>query len=97
MLYRNPITETKNEISAILKAAIEKCGYPLPASGIEVSPTKDSAHGDYASNCAMQLAGALKQNPRAIASAICDNLVLDGSVCEKAEIAGPGFINFFLN
>ncbi len=96
-MYFNPINDTKNSISALLKAAIEKCGYPLPAAGIEVSPTKDSTHGDYASNCAMQLAGVLRQNPRAVAASICENLLLEGSVCEKVEIAGPGFINFFLS
>ncbi len=96
-MYFNPITETKNEISAILKAAIEKCGFPLPSAGLEVTPTKDSTHGDYASNCAMQLAGALRQNPRAVASAIYENICLEGTVCDKVEIAGPGFINFFLS
>lgn len=57
---------------------------------------KDTTHGDYSSSFAMASAKALRQNPRAIAQIILDNIVLDGSFFDKVEIAGPGFLNFTL-
>ncbi|HEY0906400.1 MAG TPA: arginine--tRNA ligase [Methylophilus sp.] len=57
---------------------------------------KSADHGDFASNIAMQLAKPLKQNPRAIAQAIIDHLPAN-DVIAKVEIAGAGFINFFLS
>ncbi len=56
---------------------------------------KSIEHGDLSSNAAMLLTKSLKKNPRAIAQEIIDSLNLDHSVISKAEIAGPGFINFF--
>lgn len=67
---------------------------PLPAFNIEIPA--DKAHGDFASNIAMICAKAFKMPPRKIAELICDKLCLDGSLFEKTEVAGPGFINFFL-
>ena len=63
---------------------------------IQVERTRDKAHGDFASNIAMTLAKPLKSNPRAIAQQIVDALP-DTSDIVKVEIAGPGFINFFVN
>lgn len=60
-----------------------------------VERTRDAAHGDFASNIAMTLTKALRRNPREIAQAIIDALPSDERI-EKVEIAGPGFINFFL-
>ena len=57
---------------------------------------KDTAHGDYASSFAMAGARTLHMAPRAIAQAIVDHLELEGSYFQKAEIAGPGFLNFTL-
>ncbi len=56
---------------------------------------KDAEHGDFASNLAMQLARPLKKNPRQIAVEILASLKLDAKYISKAEIAGPGFINFY--
>lgn len=64
---------------------------------IEVSRTKDPKFGDYASNCAMVLAGKAKMKPREIAAIIADHLTDYDQVLEKTEIAGPGFLNFFLS
>lgn len=63
---------------------------------IEIDWTKDPAHGDYASNIAMVLASRLRKNPRQIADMICKHIDDGGQVLDKVEIAGPGFINFFV-
>ncbi|KEZ75788.1 arginine--tRNA ligase [Salinisphaera hydrothermalis] len=60
-----------------------------------VERTRDAAHGDFASNLAMQLTKAARRNPREIAQAIVDQLGDDERIA-RVEIAGPGFINFFL-
>ncbi|MCX7658733.1 MAG: arginine--tRNA ligase, partial [Oscillospiraceae bacterium] len=67
---------------------------PVPAFNIEIPA--DTSHGDFATNAAMLCAKAFKMPPRKIADLICENLILDGSSFERAEAAGPGFINFFL-
>ena len=66
------------------------------AVNIQVEHTRDKAHGDFASNIAMTLAKPLKSNPRAIAQQIVDALPTTSDIV-KVEIAGPGFINFFVN
>lgn len=58
---------------------------------------KDKAHGDLATNAAMQLTKIAKRNPRQIAEAIIEHLDTGRASIEKAEIAGPGFINFTLS
>jgi arginyl-tRNA synthetase len=62
---------------------------------ITVENSRDSSHGDFASNIAMVLAKVAKTNPRQLAETIVENLP-ESDVLEKTEIAGPGFINFFL-
>ncbi|GLO67699.1 MULTISPECIES: arginine--tRNA ligase [Oceanobacillus] len=57
---------------------------------------KDKAHGDFATNIAMQLARIAKKAPRQIADDIVENLNKSEASVEKVEIAGPGFINFFM-
>lgn len=64
----------------------------LPSIVLEVP--KDKAHGDLASNIAMQLTKIAKKNPRLIAEAIIENLDFSAAYIQSAEIAGPGFINF---
>lgn len=58
---------------------------------------KDSKLGDYASNAAMQLTKALKKNPRQIAQDIITHFDYASSGVSRIEIAGPGFLNFFMN
>ena len=97
----NLIQAAKEEAAALTQRAYEKAAAAgvLPG-GVEVSATveipKDAAHGDYASSFAMAGARAMHMAPRAIAQAICDHLELEGSFFQKAEIAGPGFLNFTL-
>ena len=57
----------------------------------------DKTHGDFAANTAMVCARAFKMPPRKIAELLCEKIDLNGSVFDRAEIAGPGFMNFFLN
>jgi arginyl-tRNA synthetase len=66
-------------------------GQPVPA----VERARDATHGDFASNVAMQLAKAAKRKPRELAQAIIDALP-PSELVSKVEIAGPGFINFFV-
>ncbi len=67
---------------------------PIPDFTVEVPA--DRTHGDYAANVAMVSARAFRKAPRQIAEAITERLCLDGTVMERAEIAGPGFINFYI-
>ena len=60
-----------------------------------VEPARGAAHGDFSSNIALLLAGAAGMNPRELAGRIVEQLPADDSI-DKIEIAGPGFINFFL-
>ncbi len=70
----------------------------IPASNdlvIKIENSRGSKHGDFASNIAMTLAKTAKTNPRQLAQNIIDKLP-ESDVLERVEIAGPGFINFFL-
>ena len=62
---------------------------------IQVTPSKDASQGDFASNIALMLARHAGQPPRELARAIVDSLPAADAI-ERVEIAGPGFINFFL-
>ena len=66
----------------------------VPDFAIEVPA--DRTHGDYATNMAMVSAKAFRQAPRKIAEIITEHLDLSGTYLDRCEIAGPGFINFFL-
>lgn len=68
---------------------------PLPDFNVE--RPADVSHGDFSCNAAMASAKALRNNPRAIGQMIADAAVLDGTVFEKIEVAGPGFLNFFIS
>ena len=63
----------------------------------EIESPKVEAHGDFATNIAMVLASRQKMPPRQIAQAILDHIDDTDHLLAKAEIAGPGFINFFIN
>ena len=97
----NLIQAAKDQVAALTQQAYEKAAQAgqLPG-GLEVKGSveipKDVSHGDYASSFAMAGAKAMHMAPRAIAQIICDNLELTGSFFQKAEIAGPGFLNFTL-
>lgn len=65
-------------------------------TNINVEIPKDTSHGDFASSFALTSAKFFKKSPRAIAETIVNNIQLEGSYFRKVEIAGPGFINFYL-
>ena len=84
-LLDNAIIDLKRDQAFTLEKDIE----------IQIERTRNKSHGDYASNIALMLAKPLGKNPREIAQQIIDQLPESQHV-EKTEIAGPGFINFFL-
>ena len=91
----------KQQIAQLLESALQtlKAQDVIPAEiapNIQVENTRDKAHGDFATNLAMMLAKPAKSNPRALAQLLCDALP-ESNVIDKTEIAGPGFINFFVN
>jgi len=69
---------------------------PVAPPRIEVELTRDPGHGDYASNIAMILASQAKKNPREIAKILLEGISDRDGVLERVEIAGPGFLNFFV-
>jgi len=91
----------KSSIADLLRASIaslpEPANNPDAASmSVTVERARDPRHGDFASNMAMQLAKSLRRNPRELAQLLIDHLP-DNELVAKAEIAGPGFINFFVS
>ncbi|MDE6521121.1 MAG: arginine--tRNA ligase [Ruminococcus sp.] len=68
---------------------------PLPDFTVEIPA--DKSHGDFAANTAMVCARVFRMSPRKIAELICEKIDLTNSVFERYEIAGAGFMNFFLN
>ncbi len=101
----NIIENSKQTIAAAIeeafKTAVDK-GKLNQAETLEVGKMvylevpKDKQHGDFACNIAMLLAKALRMPPRAIAEAIAENISVGGEI-EKIEVAGAGFINFYLS
>lgn len=88
---RELITEALGKMVADGTAPAE----PLPDFTVEIPA--DKSHGDFAANTAMVCARAFKMPPRKIAELIREKIDLNGSVFDRTEIAGPGFMNFFLN
>jgi arginyl-tRNA synthetase len=91
----------KNKITKLLENAlnvsVQKGQLPeVSLPYMEVEAPANPEHGDYAANAALILAAQAKQNPRKIAQIIQENLLDTGSIIEKTQIAGPGFINFFI-
>jgi arginyl-tRNA synthetase len=90
----------KQEIEQLLHAAVARLkGDVLPADlaveNLGVERTRDAANGDFATNLAMRLAKAAGKPPRSLAEAIVNALEQDAAI-DRVEIAGAGFINFFL-
>ena len=79
-----------------LREAAAAIGAPADERAITLGPTRDPAHGDYATNVAMVLAKKLSRPPRVVAQQLLDALQLPAGVVRKVEIAGAGFINFFM-
>ncbi len=97
----NPILDVKQECRDLVQAALQAAA----ASGAltEAEPPQfnveipaDVSHGDLSTNVAMVSARVFRKSPKMIADAIVAAMNLDGTSFERVEVAGPGFINFFL-
>lgn len=89
----------RNLAQEAIRKAIRRKALALPdpeSVTIEVTRSKDPRFGDYATNAALALATQAGINPRELAAIIKENLTDTPDVMEKVEIAGPGFLNFFL-
>ena len=96
----NMIRAARDQVAQLTQQAYEKAAAAGALPGGQtitgtVEVPKDSRNGDFASSFAMAGAKALHMAPRAIAQTILDNLELEGTLFDRAEIAGPGFLNFF--
>ncbi len=86
-----------NAVTAAIKENIADGTFieaDIPAFKTEIPA--DRKNGDYSANAAFMLSKALRMPPRKIAECILEKINLDGTYFEKCEVAGPGFINFFL-
>ncbi len=97
-LYKKTMKQT---LEALLEQALDdlKSQAAVPQDLTlkpSVERTRDPQHGDFATNLAMMLAKPCKSNPRQLAEQLISALPQDARI-EKVEIAGPGFINFYLN
>ena len=77
-----------------IQSALSKLGQEVSLNDIIIENSKDKAHGDYATNAAMKFCRLFAKSPKDVASLIIENI--DMSNIDKIEIAGPGFINFFM-
>lgn len=96
------VKETENKLKTLITDAIAKAinDGDLPEAKIPdfiVEIPANKANGDYSSNAAMAGARAFKKAPRMIAESIINHIDLTDTVFDKPEIAGPGFLNFFLS
>ncbi len=91
------------QVESQLKEAIEQAVLKAELASQEEMPQvvletpKDKSHGDYATNMAMQLARVAKKNPRQIAEEIVEHIDQQAASVKSIDIAGPGFINFFMD
>ncbi|WP_027408058.1 arginine--tRNA ligase [Anoxybacteroides tepidamans] len=95
----NIVEQVKEQLKEEIKQAVVKAGlaaeHEVPNVILEVP--REKAHGDYSTNMAMQLARVAKKAPRMIAEEIVNHFDKTKASIEKIEIAGPGFINFYMN
>ncbi len=83
---------------AAIRAELAKVAAALGGEGAAfvLERPRDAGHGDLSTNLAMVLAKQLKTNPRALAARVVDLLRIPAEVVSRTEIAGPGFVNFWL-
>ncbi len=96
------VKQAKEQIMSAVKAAAERAiaAGALPEGELTpftVETPANREHGDYAVNAAMAWARVFRKAPRAVAEALTGQLDLEGTFIDRCEIAGPGFMNFFLN
>jgi arginyl-tRNA synthetase len=84
--------------SDVLRVELERVARKLGDGDVDfvLERPRDDAHGDLATNLALTLAKQRRSNPRAMAEEVLRELQAPASLISKTEIAGPGFINFWL-
>ncbi|WP_391557071.1 arginine--tRNA ligase [Robertmurraya sp.] len=95
----NIVEQVQLKLKEEIKAAVIKAELATEEQlpDVILETPKDKANGDYSTNMAMQLARVAKKAPRAIAEALVANFDQSKASIEKIDIAGPGFINFYMN
>ncbi|QIH76879.1 arginine--tRNA ligase [Macrococcoides canis] len=93
----NIVQKQKETLIEEIKQAILKAELVAEVPEIKIENPKDTKNGDYATNIAMVLTKLAKRNPREIAQAIVDNIDVQKADVSKIDIAGPGFINFYMD
>jgi arginyl-tRNA synthetase len=95
----NIVEQVQSNLKEEIKQAVIKAGLAAEEQVPDVilETPKEKAHGDYSTNMAMQLARVAKKAPRMIAEQLIENFDSSKASIEKIEIAGPGFINFYMN
>ena len=95
----NIVEQVQERLKNEIKDAVIKAGLATEEQipDVVLETPKDKANGDYATNMAMQLARIAKKAPRMIAEQLVENFDQSKASIEKIEIAGPGFINFYMN
>ena len=94
----NIVEQVQLKLKEEIKQAIIKAGLAEEAQipAVILETPKEKAHGDYSTNMAMQLTRVAKKAPRQIAEQLIENFDKSKASIEKIEIAGPGFINFYM-
>lgn len=87
----------KEQIKEMIKSALNELSIEFNLESIVVEVPKKREQGDFSTNIAMQLTKVLKDNPRNIAEKIVEVLSKNTNEIKTIEIAGPGFINIYLN
>ncbi|MED3623827.1 arginine--tRNA ligase [Neobacillus thermocopriae] len=95
----NIVEQVQSKIKDEIRAAVLKAGLATEEQipNVILETPKEKAHGDYSTNMAMQLARVAKKAPRVIAEELIANFDRSKASIEKIELAGPGFINFYMN
>lgn len=93
----NIIDQVKQTLIQEIKKSIQQANIVESIPEIKIEIPKDTKNGDYATNIAMVLTKLAKRNPREIAQLIVDHLDTEAAHVKKIDIAGPGFINFYLD
>ncbi len=97
VLVKQAINEIRNAIIEAAGRAVADGEFPeVPLSDFIIEVPANKENGDYSSNAAMAWARDLKSAPRKIAQTIVDRLELCDTFVDRCEIAGPGFMNFYL-
>ncbi|AKS69981.1 arginine--tRNA ligase [Staphylococcus coagulans] len=93
----NIIDQVKDTLVQEIKNSIQQAQIVDTIPDIKIEIPKDSKNGDYSTNIAMVLTKLAKRNPREIAQLIVDHLDTEAAHVKSIDIAGPGFINFYLD